>query len=162
MIKPMPTLSYAPRQRGAALIVSLLLLTVITLLSLTAMRSAHIDTKIAVNHQQKQLAFQAAENAFAKLTSLPPDEMQNLDIPGNEGDPAANNADFVPMDSEAHTSADLEMTLPVGGISSPGQYKFSGFGLNIVTVVFQADAFGEVGDSNTRVHNRMEVALVRE
>jgi type IV pilus assembly protein PilX len=159
MIKPMPTLSYTKRQRGAALIVSLLLLTVITLLSLTAMRSAHIDTKIAVNHQQKQLAFQAAENAFAKLTSLPPEEMKDLDVPGTLGS-TNNNADFIPVDSDAHTSADLEMTLT--NISTPGQYKFSGFGLNIVTVVFQADAFGEVGDSNARVHNRMEVALVRE
>ncbi len=159
MIKPMPTLSHTKRQQGAALIVSLLLLTVITLLSLTAMRSAHIDTKIAVNHQQKQLAFQAAENAFAKLTSLPPEEMEDLDVPGTLGS-TSNNIDFIPVDSDAHTSADLEMKLT--HISTPGQYKFSGFGLNIVTVVFQADAFGEVGDSNARVHNRMEVALVRE
>ncbi len=149
------------RQNGAALIVSLLLLTVITLLSLTAMRSSTIDTKIAVNHQQKQLAFQAAENAFAKLTSLPPDEMQDLDVPGTTGS-VENNADFIPVDANAHTSADLEMTLPPGGISRPGQYKFSGFGLNIKTIVFQADAFGEVDGTNARVHNRMEVALVRE
>ncbi|BAO45249.1 pilus assembly PilX family protein [Thiolapillus brandeum] len=149
------------RQKGAALIVSLLLLTVITLLSLTAMRSSHIDTKIAVNHQQKQLAFQAAENAFAKLTSLAPDEMKDLDVPGTPSS-TENNVDFIPADADAHTSADLEMTLPVGGISRPGQFKFSGFGLNIKTIVFQADAFGEVDGSNARVHNRMEVALVRE
>ncbi|WP_456375522.1 pilus assembly PilX family protein [Thiolapillus sp.] len=160
MTQSMPKkLSQAPREQGAALIVSLLLLTVITLLSLTAMRSAHIDTKIAVNHQQKQLAFQAAENAFAKLTSLPPDEMKDLDVPGTLN-ATSNNADFVPVDSDTHTSADLEMKLT--DISRPGQYKFSGFGLNIVTVVFQADAFGEVSNTNARAHNRMEVALVRE
>ena len=148
------------RQNGAALIVSLLLLTVVTLLSLTAMRSSTIDTKIAVNHQQKQLAFQAAENAFAKLTSLPPSDLQNLEVPGTPGT-TENNADFIPVDANAHTSADLDITLPPSGISQPGRYKFSGFGLNTQAIIFQADAFGEIDGTHAQVHNRMEVALIR-
>lgn len=153
------------RQQGVALVVSLMLLTVITMLSLTAMRSANLDTKIAVNHQHKQLAFQASENAFAQLTSLSPAQMQTLNIPGIIGDYDTNtnveaNNHFIAIDPNAHSGADLDMTLT--DISSPGQYKFSGFGLNIVTVVFQADALGEVAGTNATAHNRMEVALIRE
>ncbi len=158
MNRPIPPMIY--RQNGTVLIVSLLLLAVITLLSLTAMRSSTIDTKIAVNHQLQQLAFQAAENAFAKLTSLPPSEMHELDVPGTPGTDT-ENVDFVPVDAEAHASADLKMTLPPNGISRPGQYKFSGFGLNVTTIVFQADALGEVDGTSARAHNRMEVALIR-
>ena len=146
------------KQRGVALIISLVLLTVVTILSLTAMRSTNLGTKIAVNHQHKQLAFQAAENALAKLTSLPPDEMKTLNVPGTLN-AVESNASFV-SDATAHNSADLEMKLT--NISKPGQYKFSGFGLNIVTVVFQADALGKVGDTSASAHNRMEVALVRD
>ena len=55
------------RQDGVALIISMILLAVITLLSVTAMRGTNLDAKIAANHQHKQLSFQAAENAFARL-----------------------------------------------------------------------------------------------
>ncbi len=152
------------RQNGVALIISLLLLTVITLLSLTAMRSSTIDTKIASNHQFRQLAFQAAENAFAKLTSLPPDEMRDLNVPGTPGT-VEDNVDFIPADPNAHASADLTMTMSGATnrpFTQPGKIKISGFGLNIKTLIFRADAFGEVDNTNARVHNRMEVALVRE
>ncbi|MEW8586137.1 MAG: PilX N-terminal domain-containing pilus assembly protein, partial [Candidatus Thiodiazotropha sp.] len=52
-------------QRGSALVISLILLTIITILSVSAMRSTNLDTKIAVNHQLKKLSYRAAENAFA-------------------------------------------------------------------------------------------------
>ena len=147
------------RESGVALAVSLILLVVVTLLSITAMRSANMDTKIAINHQHKQLAFEAAENAFAKLTTLRASQMSQLNIPGTVGT-TTQSTDFVPTDSNAHNSADLELKLIE--ISSPGQYKFSGFGLNIVTVIYQADAIGEVDGTNATAHNRMGVALIRE
>ncbi len=147
------------RESGVALAISLMLLVIITLLSITAMRSANLDTKIAINHQHKQLAFQAAENAFAKLTTLPASQMSQLNIPGTVG-ATTRTTDFVPTDPNAHNSADLDLQLIE--ISSPGQYKFSGFGLNIVTVIYQADAMGEVDGTNATAHNRMGVALIRE
>ena len=150
---------WSKRQEGVVLVVSLMLLVVITLLSITAMRSANLDTKIAINYQHKQLAFQAAENAFARLTSLPPQQMQNLNVPGVKN-VVANNMDFIPTDPSAKNSSDLDMQLV--DISKPGQYKFSGYGLNIVTVIYQADAEGEVDGTNATVHNRMQVALIRE
>ncbi|MEW8156018.1 MAG: PilX N-terminal domain-containing pilus assembly protein, partial [Candidatus Thiodiazotropha endolucinida] len=50
-------------QSGTALVISLIMLTIVTLLSITAMQNTNLDTKVAVNHQFKGLSFSAAENA---------------------------------------------------------------------------------------------------
>lgn len=52
------------RQRGAALIVSLLILTVMTLIGVTAVSSTSVDERIAANSQQKMITFQATESAI--------------------------------------------------------------------------------------------------
>ena len=147
------------KQKGVALIISLILLTVITMLSLTAMRSANLDTRISVNHQHKQFAFQAAENALAKLTRVPP---RSVPKPGTIDADAVATANFYQENSIGNSpdiSADLTMDMTVQ--SKPGQYKFSGYGLNLITIVYQADAVGNVDNTSTTAHNRMEVALLR-
>lgn len=150
----------AQRQKGVALVVSLMLLTVITLLSLTAMRSANLDTKIAVNHQHKQMAFQAAENALTKLTVVDP---TNVDAPGTlDGTPVTNTNWFEENGINNNASISADLTMDMTDMSRPGQYKFSGYGLNVITFVFQADATGRVDGTNTTAHNRMEVALIRD
>jgi type IV pilus assembly protein PilX len=150
-------------QQGAALAIGLILLTVITLLSLSAMRSANLYTKIAVNHQHKQFAFQAAENVLTKLLTLDKDEMKTLKVPGKETDPAEPNPDLYSQNAIADSPAiSADLTMDLLEVSPPGKYKFSGFGLNVVTVLYQADAEGEVDGTNTVSHNRMEVALIRD
>ncbi len=148
-------------QKGVALVVSLILLVVITLLSITAMRGANLDTRIAVNHQHKQLAYQTAENALYQLTSIRPQQMKALDIPGQVDETTTNCrfVEFQPEDGSAKRRADLNLKLIE--ISKPGQYKFSGYGLNITTIIYQADAYGHVENSGALTHNRMRVALVR-
>ncbi len=146
-------------QAGVALVVSLILLLLVTMISLTGMRSANLDTRIAVNHQHKQFAFQAAENALAKLTHSSPNSVSK---------PASLNAAPVTtpnfyknntVSDSVDTSAQLTMDMTVK--SNPGQYKISGYGLNLVTIVYQADAVGKVDGTPTKAHNRMEVALLR-
>ena len=93
-----------------------------------------------------------------KATSLLPVELKALNVPG-----ILNSVESHPdcvSNNTSHNSADLDMKLV--DISRPGQYKFSGFGLNITTVVFLADAQGEVGDTSAGAYNRMEVVLVRD
>jgi type IV pilus assembly protein PilX len=51
-------------QRGVALIVSVLLMLLISLLGLTAMRSNNLDERMAFNQRDRQVAFQAAEAAL--------------------------------------------------------------------------------------------------
>ncbi|MES9945499.1 pilus assembly PilX family protein [Candidatus Thiodiazotropha sp. CDECU1] len=146
-------------QQGVALVVSMILLTIITLLSVSAMRSTNLDSKIAVNHQFKELSFQAAENALAQLTGPNP----QVQVPNAVG--ASVTMDTPPYYSstgvlnQPDIAADL--TLEMLEISPPGKYKFSGFGLNVVTVLYQADSVGRVVDNNTVTTNRMEVALIR-
>ncbi|MCP4992485.1 MAG: hypothetical protein GY934_01670 [Gammaproteobacteria bacterium] len=153
------------KQRGAALVISLIILTVITVLSVSAMRSTTLETKIAVNQQFKQLSFQAAESAFAKLLRKKPE----VDVPGTEAADPVTNTDYfcIPDDCTRDSTddvleldADLDMDLVE--ISAPGKYKFSGFGLSVVTLIYQADAHGHVTDSATSTHNRMQVALIRD
>lgn len=52
------------RQRGAALIVGLILLMVMTLLGITGMGRAILDMQMADNARQAQFAFQAAQSAI--------------------------------------------------------------------------------------------------
>lgn len=59
----------ATAQRGAALVVSLLMLTVMTLLAVTAVRSSNVSLRIAANDQAHQrveaVASQAVESALS-------------------------------------------------------------------------------------------------
>lgn len=57
----MPSPARAWRQRGAALIVGLVLLMVLTVLAISAMRTATLDLAMAGNAQFRENAFQLAE-----------------------------------------------------------------------------------------------------
>ncbi|MEW8505206.1 MAG: PilX N-terminal domain-containing pilus assembly protein [Candidatus Thiodiazotropha sp.] len=145
------------QQQGAALVVGLILLSVITLLSVSAMRSTNLETKIAVNHQFKELSFQAAENALAQLTGPNPNVLVPNAICAEQDNP--NYYQSSGVTHQPDLSADV--TMQMREISPPGKYKFSGFGLNVVTVLYKADSLGTVAGNNTRTTNRMQVALIR-
>lgn len=53
-------------QRGAVLVVSLLLLTVVTLLGITSMRTTVLEQRMSGNMQDRDRAFQAAESALRR------------------------------------------------------------------------------------------------
>jgi type IV pilus assembly protein PilX len=57
----LPTVRAASRQQGAALVVGLLLLLVLTLLAISGMNSASLEFIMAGNEQYRSNAFQAAE-----------------------------------------------------------------------------------------------------
>src|SRR5215470_7994959 len=56
----------ARRQRGAALVIGLLLLLILTLLAISSMNSASVEFVMAGNEQYHQNAFQAAETGIAQ------------------------------------------------------------------------------------------------
>jgi type IV pilus assembly protein PilX len=146
-------------QSGAALVIGLVMLTIITLLSVSAMRSTNLDTKIAVNHQFKEMSFQAAENALARVTG--PLEDADLDLPNALGAVnAVTNFDYYEstgVDHQPDFSADVELEMT----EISRRYKFSGFPLNVLTVMYQADSRGTVAGTDTQTINRMQVALIR-
>lgn len=61
MLRPSHPVS---RQQGAALVVSLLLLLVLTLLAISGMNTASLELMMAGNEQYRQNAFQAAETGI--------------------------------------------------------------------------------------------------
>lgn len=153
------------RQQGVALIVSLILLTVITLLSVSAMRNTNIETKIAVNHQFKELSFQAAENALAIITG-PELDAVNLDIPATVGTtettPNFNPVSGITDQADTHAEVDLLYQQVIDPKQGQGNMLFSGFQLDIVTHLYLADSTGFVDGNQTRTTNRMQVALIRQ
>ncbi|MES9896023.1 MAG: PilX N-terminal domain-containing pilus assembly protein [Candidatus Thiodiazotropha endolucinida] len=144
-------------QHGAALVIGLIMLTVITLLSVSAMRSANLDTKIAVNQQLKELTFQASENALAMVTG----EEVTINLPNSLGSAnAVMNSNYY-QSSGVEYQPDLSANVNVEMMEISRRYKFHGFPLNILTIMYQADSTGVVVGNNTTTTNRMQVALIR-
>ena len=56
--------SLSPSQHGSALVVSLLILLVLTLIGVTSMSTTALQSKMATNSREYNLAFQAAESAL--------------------------------------------------------------------------------------------------
>ncbi|MEM7083575.1 MAG: PilX N-terminal domain-containing pilus assembly protein [Pseudomonadota bacterium] len=74
MNRTIPT--HLSRQRGAALLMGLILLTVLTLLSLSSMTQSTLSLRMADNVKQEDIAAQAAESALMQaLTSTAPFNM---------------------------------------------------------------------------------------
>ena len=154
----MPGYPQFQRQQGVALIVSMILLAVITLLSVTAMRGTNLDAKIAANHQHKQLSFQAAENAFSRLTG---DDPQVVVPTASSGTLRSTNYVSVSgVDGQPDSTADLDLTFVRQ--SAPGEFKFSGYSLNATALIYTADTYGSVTGSKARSHHRATIVLVRD
>ena len=154
----MPRQQILKRQQGVALIISMILLAVITLLSVTAMRGTNLDARIAANYQHKQLSFQAAENAFARLTGNNPQVVVPTVYTGTLT--STNYVSFPGIDGQPGSSGDLDLAYV--GKSAPGEYRFSGYSLNATALIYQADTYGSVSNSNARSHHRATVVLVRD
>ncbi len=71
-------------QSGVALITSLIMLTILTLLAMAAMNTSTLDEKMAINMQQDFSSFHAAESGYNQTFDLPnsirPDEEVTLQI----------------------------------------------------------------------------------
>ena len=65
----MTTIPHINKQSGAALIVGLVLLGILTLLTATSMNSSTMSLRMADNVRQSDLAFQAAESALLESLS---------------------------------------------------------------------------------------------
>jgi len=88
-------------QSGAALVTSLILLTVVTLLAITSMSTNTLEEKMASNSQEMNRAFQTAETGLAKI--LADDDAFNttnsVDDNGTPFDPSDDIYDYTTTDS---------------------------------------------------------------
>ncbi len=64
-------MQYRQKQTGAALVVGLILLMVLTVLAISGMNTATTELALAQNNQYFENAFQAAENGVEEALSLP-------------------------------------------------------------------------------------------
>ena len=96
------------RQSGTALIVSLIILAVVTLLGITSMQSSNTELKLAASQRDRGVAFEAAEAALAIVEK--------------------NLADNPPLPTKLHstcTGAGCFNTTCAGGLCFDGSYLAS-------------------------------------
>lgn len=80
------------RQKGAALIIGLILLVVVTVLAVAGMNTATTELAIARNDQTHENAFQAAETGIetalsqGRFDTLATTTVQDIDVPAREND----------------------------------------------------------------------------
>ena len=85
------------QQRGSALIISLLILVVLTLIGITAMGTSGMEEKMAGNDRDKQVAFQSAEVALRGAEAAIEDLASTAGFDGTNGQyPEGTRLDFSP------------------------------------------------------------------
>jgi len=116
------------QQQGSALLVSLIILVVMTLLGLSGMRTAVMEERMAGNMRDNELAFQAAEAALRAAEKNITDNIISttaFDADGTDG--LYNNSDariwqnisWTNADSLAYTGFDSASTTGVSVTSAP-------------------------------------------
>ncbi|MCG7922557.1 MAG: PilX N-terminal domain-containing pilus assembly protein [Candidatus Thiodiazotropha lotti] len=155
-------------QKGFALVVSMILLAIITMLSVSSMRNTNIETRIAVNHQLKELSFQAAENAISIVTGTPIDTLlddYNLRLPTVIGQTLTTSNFHVStgVTDQADTHADVDVLYedfidPKQGL---GNRVYSGYQFDTASHLYLVDSTGFVDGSGTQTTNRTQAALIR-
>lgn len=122
------------RQNGAALLVALSFLVVITLISLTAMRSTTTELRLASNNEERIAAEQVAQSAIDSIISEP----TNFIVTGTEDTekkPALDSDDIAEF-------GDAEVTLKEGATTNPPR------GLGVSAEKFQGTLFHVDGEYN--------------
>lgn len=66
------------RERGAVLMVSLMILLIMTLVSISSVTTSTIEYKLANNSQNQKIAFQAAESALTNMVTTVQDDQTML------------------------------------------------------------------------------------
>lgn len=96
----MKTMTPMSRQNGAALVVGLILLVVVTVLAISGMNTATTELALARNDQNYENAFQAAETgievalAQGSFNTLAPTILPNVEVPAREHDIVSVQLDF--------------------------------------------------------------------
>lgn len=107
---------YSPRQRGAALIMSLVILVILTLLGVASMNTANLQTLMTGNAQYQTVALNTAERAIREAEVLVDGIVAGTPAPAKTdgyhnvagGDPEVDLANFTWPDNE---TADADASL---------------------------------------------------
>lgn len=151
------------QQRGAALIVTLLLLVLLTQLGLTAYKSIKTGERMAGNAQDRQLGFQAAEAAlreaelYLESPSLPPFDGNNGlyaygdAVPSCDAFTAANSRGYArDLVTVASTPRYVIERMKPGVVEGESVVSGTRYGTSERTI-FRITATGYGGSDTTRV-----------
>ena len=122
----MKTMTSLKKQNGAALVVGLILLVVVTVLAISGMNTATTELALARNDQNYENAFQAAETgieialAQGSFNTLVPTLLQDLEIPAR---PANDKVDVELAFEDTSLVPDKAFSLGVG--SGIAAYHFT-------------------------------------
>ncbi len=166
LAKQNPSMGFNPvnRQRGLALVVSLVLLVAMTIIGVATLKSTRLNEKISGNAQQKAISFEAAESAIAtmwdaqSLTSTLeqiPNGIFNNPLPVVPAGLADQlSADFdqtnehgVSVDIDAGVTVQYcgELALPAGTGASADESE-----VQLQGIVFDVNGFASIAGSNAR------------
>lgn len=121
----MMNMSSQKRQHGAALVVGLILLVVVTVLAISGMNTATTELAIARNDQNYENAFQAAETgieialAQGNFNTLAPTNLTDIEVPARAND----SVDVVLEFEDTSVVPDQAFSLGVG--SGIAAYHFT-------------------------------------
>lgn len=141
-------------QRGMALIVSLLLLLILTVLAISMATTSTLQQRIAGNSQQQNIAFQAAEsglNAWVKQFTQDGTQLTSLQLEATSGTSGSAKV------SLSTTSIDCAKFLPAQSISvAAGSLAYNCYQVNS-----QAKACHDLNNCNVTASDGQARALHR-
>ena len=152
-MRSLPTIGMKHRQRGAALVVGMLLLLVLTLLAISGMNTASLELAMAGNAQYHENAFQASETgieqAFRVATLNPSLPAQRMPATDGTSTPIANTA--------GHDAFVALVTPQLSGAAQPALWGSSWDSFS--TFHFEIQSTGTSVRNATAV-NRQAVAVI--
>lgn len=139
------TLSACRRERGAALVVSMVLLMVLTLLAISTMRTASLEVTMAGNAQYAQNAFQLAETANEQYMRT---MRANTALCMNDQNPTVCDIAIVNVPEMGGAFQTVNTFIPSGGIPCPNS------GITVQRFDFQVLATGRSSDNALSQHTQ--------
>lgn len=154
------------KQGGAALVVSLILLAVVTLLGISSMKSSNSELKMAASMRDRGVAFEAAEAVLAVVEdrlALDPPIRENLlsNCAGAECFNANCDNGLCFAGEYYLSSSEYECQTVYTGSSSGGGKKGSSKGLDVEPVEFWSDKTLDVWNNNAR-HKTVKVDSINQ
>lgn len=144
-----------PRQSGAALIIGLLLLLVLTVLAVSGMSTTSLNLMMAGNSQYSQNAFQASEsgieravagNEFNPDPSIDPETQADIQVTGTDTYSAVSRPQLMGMSQPALPGASLDSFSTYHfEIDSTGTSKRGAMARNVQALAVIAPADSSVG-----------------
>lgn len=138
-------LSAPRRQRGAALVVSMVLLMVLTLLAISTLSTASLEVTMAGNTQYAENAFQLAETANEQYMRT---MRANTALCMNDQNPTVCDIGLTNVPEMGGSFQTTNAFIPNGGVPCPNS------GISVARFDFQVLAAGQASDNALSQHTQ--------